>query len=413
MRYDVVVLGGGIVGVSTALHLQAAGQRVALIDRREPGEETSHGNAGIIERDGYVPLTLPNKITEILKYMSNRQVAMHYHPTFMPKMASWLWRMWRLSNPAGIDIYAQGVAPLRANAILEHEYLARDAGVMDEFRYTGWINLYHSAKSFAGTEAALRYADMFGIDFEVLGMDGLEDLEPHVDFSHKDKGILWKGCVSVPSPKRITKAYAALFAERGGDVRIGEALSLKREGDDWTVSCTDGSVSAPKVVVALGPWSMDLLKPMGYRLPLATKRGYHQHFASLDGAVLNRPIVDEDIGFLMTPTDLGIRLTSGIEFAPRDARKTPTQIYRAADWARHLYPLGAPVEDEPWMGARPCFPDSLPVIDQSDRDVGLYFNFGHGHMGFGTGPVTGRLMADMVLGKTPSISPSPFSAKRF
>ena len=211
----------------------------------------------------------------------------------------------------------------------------------------------------------------------------------------------------------VTKAYGDLFLKRGGAFFTGDAKSLKQEGDQWQVRCGDKAISAPKVVVALGAWSLDLLKPMGYRFPLAAKRGYHQHFASRDGAMLNRPIVDEDVGFLLTPTEKGIRLTTGIEFADRDTRKTPTQVYRAAEWARHLYPLGAPVEDEPWMGARPCFPDSLPLIDKAAHHEGLYFNFGHGHLGFATGPVTGRMMAQMVLGGEPDLSPAAFSARRF
>ena len=413
MSHDVIVLGAGIVGISTALHLQAAGQSVVLVDRQGAGEETSHGNAGIIERDGLVPHTIPDKFLEILKFASNRKVHMHYHPTFMPRMASWLYKMWKLSNPKGIDTYARAMAPLREVAALEHEALAQEAGITDQFRHTGWIHLYHSAKSFDHTAVSRAYADEFGVEYEVHGQDGLTALEPHVEFGPEDRGIYWKGCVSVSSPKRVTKAYAELFEKRGGTFKIGDARSLKKEADIWSVTCPDGAVKAPKVVVALGPWSLDLLKPMGYRFPLAAKRGYHQHFESRDGAFLSRPIVDEDVGFLMTPTENGIRLTSGIEFAPRDARKTPTQIYRAAEWARVLYPLGVPVEDEPWMGSRPAFPDSMPLIDQSEKDGGLYFNFGHGHLGFATGPVSGRMMADLILGRQSNLSREAFSAKRF
>lgn len=413
MTYDVLVLGAGIVGVSTALHLQVRGQTVALIDRRAPGEEASHGNAGVIERDGLVPLTIPKQIIPLLKYASNREIAMHYHLLAMPRLAPWLWGMWRLSNPNGIASYARRVNPLRANAAREHFSLADEAGVRGLFREDGWLRLHHSQKSFAHAETSLEFADEFGVEYDILGFSELEALEPSVNFGPEDKAIFWKECVSVSSPKRVTKAYADLFAGKGGDLLEGDARSLKREGDEWVVATTTGPVKAVKVVVALGVWSMDLLRPMGYCMPLAAKRGYHQHFESRDGAKLNRPIVDEDIGFLITPMEDGIRLTSGIEFADRDARKTPTQIYRAAEWARELYPLGAPVEQEPWMGSRPCFPDSLPVIEAAKKDEGLYFNFGHGHLGFSTGPTTGRMIAEMVLGETPFLDPAGFSSDRF
>ena len=264
---------------------------------------------------------------------------MHYHPTFMPRLAPWLYRMWLLSNDKGIDVYARKVAPLRAVAAEEHAHFAKDAGISEQFRATGWIHLYHSAKSFQKTEGARRYADEFGVEYAVLTKAGLEELEPHINFDKDDHGVFWKGCVSVSSPKAVTKAYAAMFEARGGTFVKGDAASLKREGDAWSVTSQQGDIKAAKVVVSLGAWSLDLLKPMGYRFPLAAKRGYHQHFASKEGAFLNRPIVDEDVGFLMTPTEAGVRMTSGIEFAARDGKKTPIQIYRATDWARH--PLSA------------------------------------------------------------------------
>ncbi|WP_171021920.1 FAD-binding oxidoreductase [Cohaesibacter sp. CAU 1516] len=413
INHDVIILGAGMVGISTALHLQESGLNVALVDRRGPGEETSHGNAGIIEQDGMVPLTIPSNPLEVLKFASNRKIHMHYHPTFMPRLTSWLFRMWLLSNPAGIDRYARGVQPLRQCSADEHAYFAKEADIASEFRHTGWIHLYHCAKTFAGTATARGYADEFGVDYEVVDRSGLEALEPYIDFGDDDHGIFWKGCVNVGSPKRVTKAYAELFIKRGGDFYTGDAQTLRQAGDVWRVTGETGDLTAPKVVVALGPWSLDLVKPMGYHFPLAAKRGYHQHFESRDGAVLNRPIVDEDVGFLMTPTERGIRLTSGIEFAHRDSRKTPSQIYRATDHARHLYPLGKPVDEEPWMGSRPCFPDSLPLVEKADKHDGLYFNFGHGHMGFATGPATGRMMADLMLGREGGLDRNAFSSKRF
>jgi D-amino-acid dehydrogenase len=126
-----------------------------------------------------------------------------------------------------------------------------------------------------------------------------------------------------------------------------------------------------------------------------------------------RPVVDEDIGFLLTPMEDGIRLTSGIEFAARDTRKTPVQIKKATKWAKKLYPIGKPVEDEPWMGFRPCFPDNLPLIEESRQHEGLYFNFGHGHMGFAVGPITGKMTADLVTGQEPCLSVGGFSSRRF
>ncbi|WP_316858544.1 FAD-binding oxidoreductase [uncultured Cohaesibacter sp.] len=413
MSYDVIVLGAGIVGISTALHLQERGLRVAVLDRQEPGLEASYGNAGIIEKDGHMPLVIPSEIIPLMKYGSNQQVAMRYHPTMMPRLAPWLLDMWKVSSPYGISSYARRVTPLRRVSATEHFHFADQAGIRDAFRENGWIHLFHSQKTFDGTSRSRSYADELGIEYDVLRKSELSALEPSVRFKENDWGIHWKGCVSVSSPGRVTRAYADLFTAKGGRLVIGDAKSLRQDGGQWTVSSQDGAVTAPKMVVALGAWSMDVLKFFGYKFPLQVKRGYHQHFGSDQGASMSRPVVDEDIGFLLTPMDDGIRLTSGIEFAHREARKTPVQIRKATQWARKIYPLGKPVEDEAWMGFRPCFPDSLPLIEKSDKHEGLYFNFGHGHMGFAVGPITGKMTADLVTGETPCLDVGGFSSKRF
>ena len=170
---------------------------------------------------------------------------------------------------------------------------------------------------------------------------------------------------------------------------------------------------ARDAVVALGPWSNEVTEPLGYALPLGVKRGYHQHFRPQGNAVLNRPVLDVDGGFLLAPMMRGIRLTTGAEFADRDAAPSPVQVERAIPKARKLFPLGDAVEAEPWMGARPCFPDMLPVIDRAARHPGLWFDFGHQHHGLTLGPVTGRLLAEMITGEEPFTDPAPYRADRF
>jgi D-amino-acid dehydrogenase len=166
-------------------------------------------------------------------------------------------------------------------------------------------------------------------------------------------------------------------------------------------------------VVALGPWSDQVFRPLGYSIPLAVKRGYHLHLAPRGNAVLNHPVLDSDQGFLLAPMNRGIRLTTGVEFARRDAPPTPVQVDRALPRARNLFPLGEPVETTPWMGARPCLPDMLPVIGKAPRHKGLWFDFGHQHHGLTLGPATGRLLAEMMTGETPFADPTPFAVERF
>jgi D-lysine oxidase len=166
-------------------------------------------------------------------------------------------------------------------------------------------------------------------------------------------------------------------------------------------------------VIALGPWAPDILGPLGIKLSLAVKRGYHRHFRPQGNATLDRPVLDAENGYCFAPMEQGIRITTGVEFAPRDAAPTPVQFDRVLPAARELFALGEPVEPQPWMGARPCFADSRPVISRAPRLPGLWLDYGHGHWGLTLGPATGRLLAEMMTGATPFCDPAPYAADRF
>ena len=163
----------------------------------------------------------------------------------------------------------------------------------------------------------------------------------------------------------------------------------------------------------MGPWSDLVFKPLGYSIPLNVKRGYHLHLKARGNAVLHRCVLDADQGFVLAPMNRGIRLTTPVEFANRDAPPNFGQVERVLPKAHKLFPLGEPVEVKPWKGARPCLPDMLPVIGRAPRHGGLWFDFGHQHHGFTLGPATGRLLAEMMTGQTPFADPTPFAVERF
>jgi D-amino-acid dehydrogenase len=217
----------------------------------------------------------------------------------------------------------------------------------------------------------------------------------------------------VSNPLAVTHAYAARFAALGGIVLNGDARSLHRAGRFWRVEADEGALDAPEAVIALGPWAPDVLEPLGLKLPMAVKRGYHRHFRSDGNAALTRPVVDTEYGYLITPMEQGIRLTTGAEFAAREAPATPVQFDRLMPQARALFPLGERADDKTWLGSRPCFADSRPVIGRAPGLPGLWLTIGHAHWGLTLGPVTGRLIAEMMAGETPFCDPAPYAAERF
>jgi D-amino-acid dehydrogenase len=411
-RTDVIVLGAGIVGTSIGVHLAKRGLSVALIDRGGPGEGTSYGNAGVIEGNTVFPPAFPSDWWERLRVVLKRSPLANYHLSFLPKVAPWLTAFYAASQPSRLVETARLIRPLMARAVAEHQALSGEAGAERYFRRTGWLKLYRTDRGFAAQRRELQLAKDFGIANVALNRDGARALEPSLApvFRH---AVHWTGAVSISNPLAVTRAYAARFAALGGLSFSGDARSLRRVDLHWRVDTAAGPVDAGDVVVALGPWAPDLLGLLGIRLPLAVKRGYHRHFKPEGNAALSRPVLDAENGYCMTPMEQGIRITTGAEFAPRDAPPTPVQFDLVLPQARGLFALGEPVEAQPWMGARPCFADSLPVIGPAPDRRGLWLAYGHGHWGLTLGPATGRLIAEMVTGATPFCDPAPYGAERF
>ena len=411
-RTDAIVLGAGIVGIAIALHLVKRGLAVALVDRRGPGEETSFGNTGIIETNTIFPPPFPNDFAALMRIALNRAPEANYHLAFLPRVAPWLmsYRAW--SRPHQMAETARIMRPLYAAALAEHEVLMAEAGATRWLRKTGWLKLYRSDASFAASAHEREIAAHFHVPCRVLDPAGIRALEPSLAPVVRH-GLFWEAAASISDPLALTRAYAARFAALGGVMLNGDARSLHRAGGSWRVETAEGHVDAAAVVAALGPWTPDLLAPRGIRLPMAVKRGYHRHFRARDNATLSRPVLDVDNGYCITAMTQGIRVTTGAEFADRDAPPTPVQFERLLPAARGLFPLGAPVDDKPWLGSRPCFADSRPVIGPAPGQAGLWLAFGHAHWGLTLAAVTGRLVADLLTKTAPAFDPAPFSAGRF
>jgi D-amino-acid dehydrogenase len=411
-RTDATVLGAGIVGTSVALQLAKRGMSVALIDRGGVGEETSYGNSGVIEGSTTFPPAFPSSLTALMRVALKQASDANYHLSFLPQAAPWLLAFRAASRPERILETAKINRPLFARAIPEHEILMMESGATRYMRKTGWMKLYRSERAFAAVQPELRQAREFGLAFEALDAAGAKALEPSLNpvFKH---ATFWPGVTSLSNPLAVTKAYAARFSALGGVVLKGDARSLHRSGNGWRVDTEDGPLDTAEVIVALGPWAPDVLKPLGIKLPMGFKRGYHRHYKADGNASLARPVIDVENGYLITPMEQGIRLTTGAEFAARDAAPTPVQIDRLMPRLRELFPIGTPADGKTWLGARPCFPDSRPVIGRAPGQKGLWLAIGHAHWGLTLGPATGRLIAEMMAGETPFCDPKGFAAERF
>ena len=415
MKVDAVVLGAGMVGVSCALHLQARGRSVMLVDRRGAAEETSLGNGGLIQKEGVYPYGFPHDFGALLRYGLNRTIDAHYHPSALPRIAPFLYKYWVHSRAKRHAEIARLYSRLIEHCVVEHDRLAAEAGAPATglMKRGGWMRIFRTEaerdQRFAEAE---KWKREFGVNYRALDAKALQEAEPHLA-PILTGALHWTDPVSVTDPQGLALAYLKLFESRGGRFLQGNAMSLRQEKAGWSMRTVEGPLEAGAAVLALGPWADVVTRALGYDLPLAVKRGYHMHYRPAGKAMLNHPVLDTERGYLLAPMVKGIRLTTGAEFALRDAIRTPVQLGRAEPLARELFPLAERVDAEPWMGSRPCTPDMMPIIGPAPRHAGLWFAFGHAHHGFTLGPVTGRLIGEMISGEAPFVDPQPYRADRF
>jgi D-amino-acid dehydrogenase len=406
-----IVLGAGMVGVATALQLQRRGWSVALVDRKQPGEETSYGNAGIIQSEALRPYPMPRDWRSLLAIATGQTNDVHYRLASLPQHLGPLLQYWWHSSPKRHDKISVAYAQLISQATREHEVLIAESGAGNLVRRDGFRVLHRNQADFdAEVAAAEALRAAHGAAFKVLTASELAEAEPGLIETGLG-GMHWQQPWTVSEPGALVTAYANLFTRLGGKLLRGDATTLVEGGGGWSVMTDEGRIEADSAVVALGPWSPVLLKTFGYRIPMVQKRGYHRHYAG--GSPLDLPLRDAAFGYVMAPMTMGVRITTGAELATPDAAATHVQLTRAESAARELIDLGSPVEEKPWFGTRPCMPDMKPVLGPAARHKGLWMNFGHGHQGFTLGPVTAQIIAELMSGEKPTIDASAFRPDRF
>lgn len=408
---DVMVLGAGVVGLSLALQLQQRARDVVLMDRGDPGAATSFGNAGLIERSSVFPYAFPRDFKALLSHALGRNTATHVHWRAMPSLFRWMLLYWHCSSPALYPQAIQGALPLVEHSWSEHWPLIQAAGVQELVNDKGWIKVFRTQESARQSTDMAQASGAYGLQAHVLSADQLQQLEPAL-MPGLLGGVHYPDSRQIRDPQALSVAYARLFEQRGGRVLKGDARSLQACKQGWMATSQEGPLQTKHAVLALGPWGEDMARQLGYQLPMGRKRGYHMHF-SKQGSVLQHTVVDVDNGYALAPMMQGLRLTTGAEFAWRDAPATPVQLDRIEPIARRLTGLGERLHSQPWLGSRPCTPDMLPIIGPAPRHPGLWFSFGHAHHGLTQAASSGRLLAEMMCGEITFADPRLYRLERF
>ncbi|MGO1688557.1 MAG: NAD(P)/FAD-dependent oxidoreductase [Psychrobacter sp.] len=413
MRYEVIVIGAGMVGTSVAWHLQKNNSQVLLLDKKLPGSETSYGNAGLIQREAIHTHPFPRQLTEMIRVLPNHGTDIRYRIPAILRYHQALLQYWKYSTPASVKQIEAEWQTLIEHCTSEHQTMIEASGADELITRDGWLQLHRSEETFQEAQVAAIDARNQGVEHNVLNLEALKAMEPSANFDGFVGAIHWKNSWQVSNPSSLVKAYAKNFQDMQGSIKERDVQEIVQDGEGWKVITDKETYYSDKLVIAAGPWSNDLIKPLGYNLPLFPMRGYHQHFKVTDKNTINHSMFDMDKGFVMGPMQQGIRITTGAEMTTMNAPKNFGQLETVLKLARKILPLDDAVESEAWAGSRPCMPDMKPVIGPADKHDKLWFAFGHSHQGFTLGPITGRVVEEMIHDKPLLVDLAPFSAQRF
>jgi D-amino-acid dehydrogenase len=412
MTKKITVIGAGIVGVATAAYLRRDGHEVTIVDMRPPGEYCSFGNAGILSPGSCVPLATPGIHWKVPGYLADPMGPLMIRWSYLPKAAPWLLRFLAASRPTRVEQIADALRPLIRQTFDAYAPLVKDAGIADLIRQTGYVVAYEKRASYLGDNLSWKLRRDRGVIVEELDDAALKKLVPQLT-GHYEAGLYLPEQGFVANPERLTKGIAAQFQRDGGVILQREVRDIEVGPDGPRALVTnDGGLPVETLVICAGSHSNEFTSKLGDRVPLEAERGYHVTYSD-PRFTLPMPVFMPEHKFFITPMEMGLRIAGQTEFAGIHAEPNYARADILAKHMQRVFPGISEADATKWMGRRPSMPDSLPVIGRSTRFANAWYAFGHGHVGLCSGAPTGRVIADLVAERKPSVDVTPYSPARF
>jgi D-amino-acid dehydrogenase len=412
---EVVIIGAGVIGLFCAYYLRKAGHSVTIVEKEDVGSGSSMSNAGYVCPSHIVPLAAPGMITQGLKWMLKSESPFYIRPRPDPALLAWLWRFAR----AGTHRHVSRAAPLLRDLSLESEHLYRllseEPGLDFGYQRRGLLMLYQTEHARHSAVAAAGAAVKLGISARVLSSDDLRALEPGVEYSVSG-GVYYPGDGHLV-PERLISSLRAHLEAQGVSIQTSAAVVEfdRRSSGIAGIRTADGEIRGDEFVLAAGAWSSALARSIGLHIPMQPGRGYSITMTQpLQRMTI--PAILEEARVAVTPFARTIRFAGTMElsgFSTPPSQKRIDAILRAVPkYLRNVMPVERK-ETLLWHGYRPCSPDGLPYIGRF-RSVGnLIAATGHAMLGTSLGPVTGKLVADLVDGTPPPIDLTLTHPERF
>ncbi len=412
MAKDVTIIGAGAVGIASALSILEAGLSVELIDRDPPASGASHGNAGVVSPWTCVPQSLPGIWKSVPRWLIDAEGPLAVRWGHVAHFIPWAIRFIRAGQVDRLPAIADAMSALnRPNIDLYRHHLS-GTGKEDLIRDSYYIHVYRDPDAIDLNQVGWRLRSERGVPLEVVRDEALWALEPALSREFRAAVVIKDQARSV-DPGGVGRALAEKAQSMGAVFHRKTVLSIKPAGDaGWAVVTNQGDMAAKVLVIAAGAWSARLLRSLDIKVPLEAERGYHLVLRE-PGVTINNSIMDTERKFVASSMLAGVRCAGTAEFAGLDA---PPDYRRAEVFkglAKRLFPDIKTDNTDAWMGTRPSFPDSLPLIGPIPGHSNLFAAFGHCHYGFGMAPQTGRLVANLVRGVEPNMDIKPYGIERF
>lgn len=406
-----IVVGAGIVGICCGIELKRRGFAVSIIDRLDPGEACSYGNAGILAAQAVVPMAMPGLIARVPRMLIDPDSPLVVRPRALPKTLPWLWQFYKATKPEKVVRSADAMKALYGTTVELHEQLAREAGVPELVVASRYLHVTRDArKADVSKDFAWRLRRERGGEIEVFDGPALREIEPELSPRYT-RGIRLGPMARTTNPFRLTRAYAELLRRQGGSIVRAEVKAV-RPGQGIEIETSDGPLHGDIAVIAAGAWSLALLEPLGLKLPLIAERGYHMTFAD-PGIVLNHAVSELERHFSVSNMEMGLRLAGTEELGHADDPPTWRRAAVLQRLARDMFPNLDVSKGTPWSGPRPGIPDGLPAVGPLPGHANIFVACGHGHLGLTGAPNTGRIVAGLAAGERVNIDLAPYAADRY
>ena len=410
MKSSIGVLGAGIQGICIALSLVKKGFKVVLIDRDDPGSKSaSYGNAGHFSPYASVPINRPDILTDVPSMLlsSNGPLALKWN--YVPKMIPWFIKFIKNCSQKNMLHTAKYMHQILDLAIPAYDELFEEIDIKGLVENKG-IMYFWTNRDLKSRELEIKIRNDLGVKQQLLTPHEIHDLEPNIKPIYH-AGVYYPYARHARNPKKILLKLFELFIKKGGKFSKMNVQDISFD-DDSPVFITDNNrYSFDRVVIACGAFSKKLTDKLDEKIPLDTERGYHVHFKDCDH-LLSRPVIFSNRGFGITPMEQGLRVVGTVEFGGLDNPLSKSRIKNLIDNAKYM--LGdLPDHEDEWLGFRPTLPDFLPVMGPSKNHKNVFYCFGHHHLGWTLGPISGKIVSGMIAKENTNLNLDPYSSARF